>query len=255
MKKTSVRKVKSADRTLDLLELLAHAPAAMSAAALSDALGIPKSSLFHLVGTLTERRYLTLVDGKAYRLGPMIAELARGVEPDRHLARLVEPVLEELCAAINESCAFNVQRGDDVEVVATRAGRQALTYTMQVGDLAPLYAVSGGKIMLAYKDQAWLDGYLKRVRFEKFTPNTIQSHERLLREIERARVEGFGFVEEEFTHGIVGIAAAVRQGDSVVGALNVAVPSPRFDSQKASQIRQQLRGAVSRAEALIARLR
>jgi DNA-binding IclR family transcriptional regulator len=251
MKQSSIRKVKSADRTLDLLETLAHRPDAPTAAQLSAILEIPKSSLFHLTGTLIERGYITLVDGNRYALGPMVMELARGLHEEAALGQRMEPVLEELCAAINESCSFNIQTGDEVEVVATRAGRQALTYTMQLGDLAPLYAVSSGKIMLAERDKAWLDAYLDRVRFEQFTPNTIQSHERLLREIERARVEGFGLVDEEFTPGIVGIGAVVRQNTKVVGAINVALPAARFDAQKGSIIRQHLRKAVCRANALL----
>ncbi|AEQ50390.1 regulatory protein, IclR [Pelagibacterium halotolerans B2] len=151
--------------------------------------------------------------------------------------------------AINESCSFNVEKGDEVEVVATRAGRNALTYTMQLGDLAPLYAVSAGKILLAQKDSTWLDAYLARVRFESFTPNTIQSQERLIREIERSRSDGFGFVDEEYTPGIVGLGVAIRQDGKTIGAINVALPSPRFNPQKASLIRQHLRQVAARCEA------
>lgn len=251
MRQSSIRKVKSADRTLDLLETLAGSLAPLSATEISAALGIPKSSLFHLLGTLEERGYVTPDNSGGYTLGPAVVRLARSGGSEISILAVLDRVLDGLRDALNESCSFNVQKGDEVEVVATRAGRNALTYTMQVGDLAPLYAVSSGKILLAQKDREWLDDYLNRVRFEGYTPNTIQSHERLMRDIERTRVEGFGFVDGEFTPGIVGLGAAVRQDGQIIGAINVAVPNPRFDAQKASLVRRQLRKAVSRAEALL----
>ncbi|WP_202945634.1 helix-turn-helix domain-containing protein [Pelagibacterium halotolerans] len=60
MKQGSIRKVKSADRTLDLLETLASAATGITATEISAALNIPKSSLFHLLGTLEDRGYVAL---------------------------------------------------------------------------------------------------------------------------------------------------------------------------------------------------
>lgn len=252
MRPASVRKVKSADRTLDLLEYLAVSPGPTPAASIAAALGIPKSSLFHLIATLTERGYVAAGDD-GYRIGPKVAELARGPDTGAHLGKLMGPVIEQLCLAINETCSFNRQSGDDAEVVITHSGQHSLSFTMKTGDLAPLYAVSSGKAMLALKDDAWLDEYLRRVRFDQFARNTIQSVERLTRDLERIRAEGFGTVDEEFTPGIVGIAMAVRQGETVVGAINVAIPSARYDQRTGLRIRQQIRKAAAQAEAVLNR--
>lgn len=119
MKQVSLRVVKSADRTLDLLEALAGAAGPQGFAELSRDLGIPKSSLFHLLGTLIERGYVCRDPDNRYRLGPRIAALARAVARPAELADLVAPALRALCAALNETCSFNVERGDEVEVLAT----------------------------------------------------------------------------------------------------------------------------------------
>lgn len=254
MNPSTIRKVKSADRTIDLLETLAGAQIPMTAAEISAALDIPKSSLFHLLRTLAERGYVAVNGEGRYRIGPSVIRLAAHLTSETSLIPTMEKVLEALCSTLNETCSFSVQKDDAVEVMATRSGRHALTYTMQLGDLAPLYAVSSGKILLAHKDKAWLDEYLARVRFERFTPNTIQSHERLLREIERARADGLGFVEEEFTPGIVGLSAAISHHDEIIGAINLAIPAARFTETMASQARHQLRIAASRAQSMLDRL-
>lgn len=251
----SVRKVKSAERALDLLEVLSSSPVPLSATELSVALGIPKSSLFHLTATLADRGYIHHDEEGGYSLGPRLGELSGAVDTNLHLARLVDPVLDDFSRAINETTGFSVQRDDEVAVVATHISRHALTYTMNKDDLAPLYAVSAGKILLAQKDDAWISAYLERIVFQRFTPNTIQSRDRLLREIERARQDGFGLVDQEFTPGIVGIAAVVRSGSRILGAINVAMPSARADPAAMETVRQKLLGAVRRAETVLSRFR
>ncbi|WP_231710299.1 IclR family transcriptional regulator [Roseibium limicola] len=247
----SLKKVKSAERTLDLLEVLADAPMPLNTSALAEALDIPKSSLFHLLGTLEDRGYIA-PKKRGYVLGPKLGELAATLNTRSDITSLFRPLLNELSATINETCSLNIRKDDTVEVVATVAGRHALSYTMQLGDVAPLYAVSAGKAILAKCLDHEIEAYLERLTFEKFTPQTIHSPERLWRDIERSRSEGFGYVEEEFTPGIVGLAIALPQlpGDPSQAALNIAIPSARFDAQKLTQIRQELRILASKASGL-----
>jgi DNA-binding IclR family transcriptional regulator len=244
----SIRKVKSADRTLDIFEVLAGSALPLSASEIAVALHIPKSSLFHLLGTLVDRAYLQMTPDGGYGLGSKFSELAQAAQTPKSLKDVVSPVLRSLGDTLNETTGFSVQRDDNVEVLFTQISTQALNYTMRPGDLAPLYAVSGGKALLAAHSSDWLDSYLERVRFEHFTPNTIQLQERLLCEINRARTEGLAFVDEEFTPGIVGVAAVVKSAGTVVGAMNVAVPKVRSTPAMIRDIGRKLLSSVQRAE-------
>ena len=245
---SSVRTVKSADRTIDIFEALAASALPLSMAELSKELDIPKSSLFHLLATLQHRGYVEEASHGRFRIGPRFKEIARSIEGRQSLADIVRPVLESFSGGLNETSGFSVECGDAVEVLCTCTGRQALTYTMRCGDLAPLYAVSAGKAILSSKSPAWLEDYVERVRLEAFTPKTIRTTERLLREVERARSEGVAYVDEEFTPGIIGMAALVRSGELVVGAINVALPTVRATAEHVAMIRQRLFSAVRRFE-------
>lgn len=249
---TSIRKVKSAERTLDIFEALKASAVPVTASQLADRLGIPKSSLFHLLATLEDRGFLNLEGDGRYAIGPKLIEVAQAGTAQMDIATLIDPILAKLTAAVNETSGFNVERGDNVEVLSTCIGRHALTYTMTTGDLAPLYAVSAGKALLAAKSPEAFTAYLKRVRFEQFTPSTINSEARLIIEVERARQEGVAYVDQEFTPGIVGMAAAVRSQDQIVGAINVVVPGVRANPDLFAKIRQNLFSTVRRAEAALA---
>ncbi len=238
--------VKSADRALDVLEHVARSPVLVSFSQLMTELGIPRSSLSHLLNNLLGRGYLRQEPGTgAYQLGPRLRELAE-LLPKPSIGALAAPILHRLTESTNETSGFYRRVDDEVEVVTSVTGSQALAYTMKVGERAPLYAVSSGKIALAQMSFGEFEAYLGRVHFETFTPNTLNSKDSLRREIEAARRDGFAYVREEFTVGITGIAMAVFAGDDFVGAINLAIPTARFTESKHSAFQARAARSVHR---------
>ena len=222
--------VKSADRTLDLIELLASWGREMSHTEIAESLGIPKSSLSKLLRNLTVREYVRFVpETKGYRLGDAILKLARQSNQLRSLVECAQPVLEEITAQTMESCALNQLRGDKVEVVATVTSPQILVSHLRLGDLAPLYAVSGGKCILAFMPDSMRQEYLSNVKLEKFTPRTTTSKRALAVELDEVRRTGAATSVEEYTVGIVGVGVAILSAAGFpLGALNVAIPTVRY---------------------------
>jgi IclR family transcriptional regulator, acetate operon repressor len=241
MKLISSSAVKSLDRGLDILEFVAGCPEPPSFSQLLTSLGIPRSSLFHLLTNLLSRNFLERDPGtERYRLGCGVAQLARKVRKPS-LGDRVTPFLRQLSAEVSETCGFYVQAADAVEVVASAISTQALSYTMKVGTNAPLYAMSAGKIMLAEFGVEELNGYLARVAFAPVTPHTARSKSRLKKEIAEVRAIGFAYSREEFTLGITAIATAVRSERNFHGAINLAVPTARFTPARDAAFREALR--------------
>jgi len=244
--------VKSADRAFDILEFVGAAALPPTFSQLMAALGIPRSSLFHLLNNLLARGYLAQ-EGSAggYLLGPRLRQLAEGgARPS--LAARVQPLLSRLSAAVNETTGFYVRAGDMAETVGSAVSTQALTYTMKVGEQAPLYALSGGKILLAQLAPAELDAYLDRVRFEAITPGTLRSAVTLRDQVVAARADGFAYSRDEFTAGITGIATAVSHDGRIFGALNLAVPTARFTPEREAGFRRELRAIATALGQLLA---
>jgi DNA-binding IclR family transcriptional regulator len=224
--------VKSADRTLDVLELLANWGRQLSHTDIAGALDIPKSSLTKLLKNLAARDYIEYVpETKDYRLGNAILKLANQLGQVRNLANLAQPILEQITEQTKESCALNQLKGDQVEIMATVISKHRLVTHLQLGDLSPLYAVSGGKAILAFLPDAMRREYLQSVQFERFTTRTINSKKALAAELQEIRESGFAVSNEEFTQGIVGVAVPVLSGVGFpLGSLNIAVPVVRFNA-------------------------
>ena len=68
--------VKSATRTLDIIEYVVAHPRPLVAQEIATALGIPVSSLSYLLATLVERNYLVR-EGRRYSPGPGDVKLCR----------------------------------------------------------------------------------------------------------------------------------------------------------------------------------
>ncbi len=239
--------VKSADRVLDLLELLADGGRDMSHIDISEALQIPKSSLTQLLKNLVGRDYVEFVpESRSYRLGQAVITLSRGVGEKRELATIIQPFLAELTRATGESSALNQLRGEMAEVVATVLGPARLVTHMRLGDLAPLYATSGGKAILAHMPTDFQEAYIARVRFEAATAATLRTAKALRVQLTAIRRSGLAYSREEWTPGIVGIGFAVLDGEGAPrGAVNVAIPAARLDVTSQRRMEGLLRDASS----------
>lgn len=232
MSETMQAAVKSADRVLDLFELLAHAGREMAHNEIADLLHIPKSSLTQLLRNLIARGYVEVTaNGRGYRLGATLLDLSRSAGRVRDLVAQADAFLTEITRETGESSALNQIKGDQAEVVATITGPARLVTHMRLGDLAPLYATSGGKALLAHLPSSFQDEYCARVRFEAVTPATLRSVKALKKQLDAVRETGFAYSHEEWTPGIVGIGTPVLDGSGApLGSINVAVPAARFNA-------------------------
>jgi DNA-binding IclR family transcriptional regulator len=239
--------VKSADRVFDLLELLAGTGQAMSHAELSRRTAIPKASLTALLGNLVARGYVEYAENsQGYRLGARTYELARRGAHHRTLVGLGQPWLEGLVQATGESAFLTVLRGDMAERIAAAETRRALLYTTHVGVLQPLYATSGGKILLAWLPSAEREAYLRTVSLQPRTEKTIRSVGVLRQQLQVAREEGVAWSWGEFTAGLVGVAVPVLDVHGrAIAALVITLPESRFDEERIEGVLKTLRSTAA----------
>lgn len=230
MNKAKIVAVKSADRVLDLLELVSRRAKPLSHTEIALALGIPKSSLTQLLRNLTGRSYLKFAPGpNTYELGPAVFALLRERNGDVDLICAARPLLERLTAATHESSALSLFRKEYVERVCGVDSPQALTYRMTPGTRFLLYSSSIGKAVLAALPEDERERYLARVRLVPRTDATVTTIAELRRQLARAAKEGVASSHGEHMPGVSAIAAAVRRPDGYpIGAINVAIPRIRY---------------------------
>ena len=219
--------VKSATRTLDIIEYVVAHPRPLVAQEIATALGIPVSSLSYLLATLVDRGYLVR-EGRRYSPGSGLQKLQLHAEAYT-LADRAAPLVRTLRVQLNETSSFFVREGWDVEALVTESSEQALRYAVPTGNRLPMHALASGKALLAKLPDDELDRYFAEADRIRFTPSTVTAEKALRKQIAQVRQSGFSFTDEEFSLGIIGIGRAVTMAGETVGALSVAIPKVRCD--------------------------
>lgn len=233
--------VKSAMRTLDILELLVQQQRPMAANEIAASLAIPVSSLAYLLATLVERGYLER-SGRFYLPGEGLKRLTAARQPS--LADRTAPIVRALRMQLNETATFFVRRGHEIEALTSEIGQHDLRYALEVGQRGPMHSFSAGKALLATMPEEELETYLRTAPRPAFTPYTITDADALRREIDEVRRTGIAHTREEHTLGIITIGCAAVVDGEALGAFSVAIPAPRFDAALDAKVTKLLRKSV-----------
>ena len=219
--------VKSAGRTIDLIEHVAHAREPQTAQQLSDTLGIPGSSLSYLLSTLVARGWLATGERRTYRIGAGLAGLLTSNE--RPPVERAAPIVRWLRNDLDETCGYFEARDNDLIALFSDSANHALNYSMKQGMRGPLHAFAAGKVLLAWRPKEEQEAYLAQKELRRFTERTL-TKAKLRRDLQDTRKRGYAVAAHEHTLGLISIAVPVGsdQGQPI-GAISVAVPSVRFD--------------------------
>lgn len=237
--------VKSATRTLDIIEYVVAHTRPMVAQEIATALGIPVSSLSYLLSTLVDRQYLTR-DGRRYSAGPGLARL-QATSNSFSLADRAAPLVRTLRVQLDETTSFFIRQDWEIEAIVTESSEQALRYSVTQGRRLPMHALASGKALLAALSDEELDRYFAEAERISFTDATVTDEARLRAELEEIRESGFAMTDEEYSRGIKGIGRVIRIDGEPVGSLSVAVPKVRFDEE----LKQRVCGLLDRTAALL----
>jgi IclR family transcriptional regulator, acetate operon repressor len=246
MKQSAPPVVKSAIRAIDVLEFVAASDSPPTFAEIGASLEIPNSSLFYLLNTLSQRGYLQQDGGRGYRLGTAVSGLAQAVSAPASWVARVTPLVEQVWGKVQETTSYLERRGDEIECLISRLAPHSLLPVHRVGQRAPLYVFSGGKIILSQLDDKELEQYIRRTPLKRLTPHTLTSSAAIRREIVQVRSNGFALSREEHSLGIVGISVGLKTPSGLIGTLGVAIPAVRFSDTALSKIRNELQGVAKR---------
>jgi len=241
-------KVKSADRVIQILEAVGSKKCGITQRELAAELEIPKGSLSPLLSNLVDRGYVALDRlSKLYMLGPNLVVLTGRYLSSLEIVRVGRPVLEQLVSEIDEDAEIVVMKGDEVLFLHKEECSKPLKYSIAIGELAPIYATSAGKAILAHLHDAEIERYLAETGLVSITRTSITDADAMRRELKEIRAIGIAYGREEFHQGICGIAAPVFNlyGD-VAGAIVATLPSIRFNRETKGFIEPRLKNAAER---------
>jgi DNA-binding IclR family transcriptional regulator len=234
---SGVRGVKSAARTVDVLELLAtrqNRPARLRE--LSEALGAPRSSVYALLKTLAERGWVrTDASGTLYSIG--IRALLAGttyLDADPYL-RIVQPHINDLSLRLDETIHYGRLDRTDIVYLATRESSQYLRPFSRVGRRLPAFSTSMGKSLLAERLDTDLSAHVPAV-LNPLTPHTIVDRGALLADLKKTAGRGYAIDDEENFPGVVCFGFSLRFATPSTDAISCSIPIDRLNPEREKEV-------------------
>jgi DNA-binding IclR family transcriptional regulator len=217
--------VKSAERTVKILETLAASPTRLTLSELQERMGYPRSSLHALVRTLRELKWVEADEsGSAFGVGPH-ALLSGTAYLDRDPAlRFAYETLEDLRTEIGYTIHYARRDEAHVLYLASRESRDSVRVVSRVGRRLPVHVTALGQALLADLTEAEVDELLPG-ELSAMTPQTITERAALHAELDTVRKRGWAFEEEQGTEGVACVAVAVGYRIPATDAVSCSMPA------------------------------
>lgn len=234
----------SLDRGLRILDEIAAGRTTL--ADISESLGVHKSTVLRLLGTLQQHHVVRREDEHHYALGRRLFDLASFALQSREVVAIARPAMRHLCQATGYSVYLATYEASEAVVVEVAAGRRPLQLALRVGEVLPLHATAGGKIFGAELSGEDRVAVLAQAPFTGHTAATLTDRDQV--SAEWAKVRGSGLAHEVGEYGdyINAIAAPVRDSTgSVVAAMALTAPAVGRDHDGLEPVTPRLLAACA----------
>ena len=179
-------------------------------------LGIPRSTLYHLLTTLTEHGFVVhLEQERRWGLGTSAFELGGGYARQQPLARLGRPLIGGLADRLGESAHLAVLSGQDVLYIVEERAARRMALVTDVGVRLPAHLTATGRAMLAALPAEQVRALFPSEGSFPLRTDVGPTTPRQLRDLlRRAREHGYAEEDGEVTEGFrsVGVPVTDRAG-------------------------------------------
>ena len=219
----------------------------LSLAELSARLELSQSTVFRYVAALQSAGLLERDERGGYRLGLRVVELAgiavNQIEVRKHALDEMEALRAELNLLVNLGVLFE---GDVMHIAASVPEGWPRWYTT-LGRRAVAHCTTLGKVLLAHRPWEQVQATIERYGWRPYTPNSIQSFERLQVELEAIRRQAHALDNEERRVGSICLGVPIRDySGAVVAALSVSGTTETLGPDRQAQVLPRLLAAAGR---------
>jgi DNA-binding IclR family transcriptional regulator len=243
--KAQRNRLSSVTTAIRLLKAFSEDQEEIGVSALSQKLGVAKSTVHRLAVTLVSEGLLEQnPENGRYRLGIGLFGLGTLVRRRMNLSTEARPFLFDLRERTGETILLGVPTETEIMYVYNLESPQALRMRSDIGVRRPGYCTAVGRAIFAFAPEEVVDRILSGPLARR-TPKTTVNPATLQGILDGVRERGYAVEDEESEPGIRCIAAPVRgAGGSVIGAVGIAGPSQRLSLKALETLSTPLLEAV-----------
>jgi DNA-binding IclR family transcriptional regulator len=208
-------------RAIKIIELLSTSENGLTLNEIETALHIPKTTAFRILRTLQSEEWVEK-ELDCFSTGQRMIQFGLLALSKIELKKLAPPHLDKLSKLTGETSHMGVLYNNQVLIVDVCEGPKHIKISSRPGSLVAAHCSSLGKILLSAMNEDNLDLFANSCRFSKLTQNTITELEKLKKELDLVRSQGYSVDNMEYFDNVRCIAAPVRNaGGEIIAAIGV----------------------------------
>lgn len=217
--------VKSAERTVRILEALAASRERLTLSELQHHTGFPRSSLHALIRTLVELKWIETDTAKTdFGIGPHALLTGTAYLDKDPALPYAQETLEDLREEIGHTVHFARRDEAHVLYLASRESRQALHVIPRVGRRLHAHVTALGQVLLAELTEDEVTAIVPDP-LPGITEHTITDLAKLTGELDQVRARGWAYEREQGTPGVACVAVAVDYRIPATDAISCSMPA------------------------------
>jgi DNA-binding IclR family transcriptional regulator len=224
--------VRSVHRALDLLERFDDERPSWTLAELTQASGLPKTTVLRLVTTLEQRGLVVATGPGRYAIGPGFLRWTRLSSASMEVPPTVRAAMAKLAAETGETANLYIRVGRTRVCLAQSPGTLSVRHTIPVGVALPLWGGAASQVLLSdppllNSDRSVVDDVAAESPYGSGFADQLRAA--AARVVER----GFAVTHGERELGASGVSSPVRRSDGrVVAAIGIGGPTTRFNDER-----------------------
>ncbi len=236
---TGTRSVK---RAADILRLLGTSGDDSSLTELARGTSLSKATAYRLLQTLVAEGLVDIrQDTGRYTIGADLVRIALAARKSNRLLalklfeKLSVDLMRDLRDRTGETVALVIRQGESRTNIAVELGTHELIAVPRVGTKLPLHLGGPGKLLLAFLSDSDLQSFAQQSKLFQPQGRGFVPSDAITIELKQIRKLGYANSFGEAVDGQASIAAPVRQGGVVIAALNLIVPTVRFNEARQTE--------------------
>lgn len=220
-------------RGLRLLDLIAAAPGPLRFTSLLEGSGLPKGTLFRILQTLIDERYVRLSQAdQTYTLGPRPFQLAHRVWDAFDLKGAAAPELARLARLSGEAVRLGILDAGQVLYIDQQDTKHQIRLASGVGRRAAVHSTALGKAIAAHVDEGERRRLIPDERLEGFTDRTIVAAGDLDQQLNIVKARGYAISIGEQHEDVNAVAAPILDHTArAIGAVGIVGPAYRLPEE------------------------
>jgi IclR family transcriptional regulator, pca regulon regulatory protein len=228
----------SVSRSLLILECFSPRQPRLTSSEIQKHSGIPKSTLFRLLATLTGLNYLKYeTETRKYFLGPKVLSLGFTVLENQEGREIARPYLQKLSQELDRSVNLLMLDRDEMVFIERIKVPGLMDLNIGIGSRIPAYNTAAGRAVLAHLNEGKFRETVDQIRKNPKASRYIGKNAEKLRAcLMEVRKQGYATNDEESRKGIRALAVPIFSAQEVQYAMHLVTSS---ESISIDELRQR----------------